>query len=419
MKHPLTIAHIHASDYGGGAETLARNIHQLHLDLGHNSFLFVGNKIGEGENVFEIPRIKGIPGGQRLARFLERELGLQYLYAPGFRNLEHILPAHIDVLHIHSLHGSNGFADIGALPSLTNKIPTLLWLNDMWMLTGHCGHSLDCDRWKIGCGKCPDLLRFPSINRDGSRMNWMRKKRILNKCTVTVAGPSRWIIDRVEESPLLSNFPTAVVPNGVDTELFRKGSRSAARAELDLPHDIPIIMLAAQYIDHYCKGTYDAIQAINDAKDIDFQVLLVGRDSEKVAALLRVPSTALPYINCASKMVTCYNASNLVLMPSLGEIFGLVAAESMACGTPVMAYATGGLPEVLGGRDTGILIPTGDVNKLSLTLRKVLGDYGMLAAMGEAASKRIRQYFELNFQAKSFIELYRSIIDTHRLGRTP
>jgi len=197
LDKPLKVVHVHVSDSGGGAEMAAYALHKKIQELGHKSWMVVGQKCTGDETVIEIPWRRGVPGLKRFALKLEKHFGLQYLYSPSFRQVHRFFPEKLDVLHIHSLHGFEGYADIGALPRLTRRWPTVMSLQDMWMLTGHCGYGTGCERWKSGCGQCPNLGLYPAIAGDATRLNWNRKLLAIRRCKLHVVPCSQWFADKV------------------------------------------------------------------------------------------------------------------------------------------------------------------------------------------------------------------------------
>ena len=140
-------------------------------------------------------------------------------------------------MHMHNLHG--GYFDLRELPYLTHRVPTVITLHDAWMLTGHCAHWFDCDRWRTGCGECPHLDTHPALLRDKSAFNWRRKRGIYERSDLRLATPAQWLADRIGESML--GVPTEeirVIPQGIDLAVFRPGDRSLARRELGLDDDL-------------------------------------------------------------------------------------------------------------------------------------------------------------------------------------
>src|SRR5204862_2786030 len=113
----------------------------------------------------------------------------------------------------------------------SHQVPLVLTLHDGWLLSGHCAHSLDCERWTIGCGHCPDLTLDPAIRRDATAYNWRRKHELFKNSRLYIATPSRWLMQKVERSMLATYVLGArIIPNGVDLPIFHPADQQAARA---------------------------------------------------------------------------------------------------------------------------------------------------------------------------------------------
>src|SRR5262249_53751295 len=113
------------------------------------------------------------------------------------------------------------YFDLRQLPWLSMRLPVVLRLADSWAFTGHCAVPGQCDRWRTGCGRCPDLATPPAVSRDATRFNWQRKRWILARPRVPGAAPSRWLMDRVQESILAPAIADArIIPDGVDLATF-------------------------------------------------------------------------------------------------------------------------------------------------------------------------------------------------------
>lgn len=405
---PLSIVHVHSTDLGGGAEHVAKDLCEAQAALGCRTRLVVGRKRTDDERVIEIPRRRGVPGAQRLAKRIERRFGLQYLYAPGFRALEEVLPEGAQVLHIHSLHGAAGYADIGALPRLARGRPCVLYLHDAWMLTGHCAHPFDCGRWETGCGRCPHLDTYPAIPRDGTRLNWLRKRWVLSRCPdLRVATPSKWLAERVRRSPIFQGRDVEVVPNGIDVDVFHPGRAERVGAVAELRPGTPVIMIAANHIENRFKNIDDAVTVLNRLEG-EVACLAVGRGAAEVAKRVRCRTVAVDYVTDRDRMAALYRSADIFLLPSLAENFPLAPIEAMACGTAVVGYATGGIPEIVDGT-AGVLVESANRSALARAVEGLLGDRSRLEALRTGAARRAKR-FSLETQARTFVELYRRMI---------
>lgn len=418
-SRPLRVALINAADKGGGAEASAYSLHRALGRLGHDSRMFVGTKHTDDENVHEIGRYRCLPGVLRVAATLERQFGWQYLYHPWFRTLGDRLGDAIDVVHIHTLwSGRLGYADVEGVPRLARSYPTVVTLRDHWLLTGHCScPALHCERWTSGCGNCPDLAIPPAVPHDGTRFNWERKRRAIQKSPIRVTAVSDWLAARVRQSPIFAGHDVHTIYNGVDVAHFYPRPKSEVRARLGLPAEAFIVMVAGQSV----EGTYNrgggavdhALNALRFSR-VTPHLLAVGRSARQVIERWAGAGTAVEYQDDPSALAEYYCSADVVLVASLWETFGRVAAEAQVCGIPVVAFATGGIPEVVADTVTGLIVERENADALGDALRRLHDDAALRHRMGVSAAKTANRRFANETIARRYIEHYRASIDQRR-----
>lgn len=417
---PLRIAIVHAADLGGGAERSVVSLHRALRERGHQSTLFVGERRSDEDGVVEIPYVRGVPGLRRAARAAERAFGWQDIYNPSFRALKGRIDGRFDVVHFNSLWGSAGYADISALPALTRSTPGVLTLREYWMLTGHCACFHDCMRWRFGCGECPDLGLAPAIPRDGTRFNWRRKRAAIAGANLEVVTISDDLKHLVESSPIFAGSSVRRIYNGIDLEVFRPTApeqRRALRLQFGFSEGERVVLIAGQSVEGIRQGIAAkyAIGALNMLGDVPgVRALVVGHSAAQVAEQLRIPHTCLPFQRQPDAMARCFQAADVCLVTSEVEAFGRIAAESQACGTPVAAFASGGIPEVVRHDVGGLVVARRDIEALAVALRRLLGDAGLHAAMALAGRRYVESTFDQRDVADQYVALYRT-----RLGRQP
>src|SRR5262249_25040689 len=195
------------SDIGGGAEKVAWDLFQSYRSRGYASWLAVGHKRSNDSDVLLIPNhelqgswsrvwlefsryLESLDGRFRAAwrlsdlirgvaeprKWLDQYRGIEDFHFPGTWRLLGLTPQLPNIVHLHNLHGD--YADPRVLPWLGQRLPVILTLHDTWLLSGHCAYSLDCERWKTGCGQCPDLTIYPAVRRDMTDYNWRRKREL-------------------------------------------------------------------------------------------------------------------------------------------------------------------------------------------------------------------------------------------------
>ena len=452
----MRILQVSTSDGGGGAEGSAWKLFQAYRDRGYNSFLAVGTKYGHDKNVVTIPNdeLRGrwtrfwisagkvlLPGNLKfrgvsrlrrlvqrpgyLGKVLNKARGYEDFDFPGTWSLLNLAEQPPDVLHCHNLHGQHGgYFDLRALPWLSRQVPVILNLRDCWLLSGHCAHSFDCDRWQSGCGKCPDLSIYPPIHCDATSFNWRRKQQIFSESRLYLTTPSKWLMERVEKSMLTSGIVMKrVVPNGVDLSIFKPANgRWLVRKNLDLPVDAKIVMFAAYGIRKNIWKDYKTMKAAvnlvsETMKDRQLIFLALGEKAkeERIGkAIIRF----IPYQRDPNLLAQFYQAADLYIHAALAETFSNTIAEAKACATPVVATNTGAVPEQITDGIMGFLTPSGDPTAMAEKIRILLEDDSLRLRMGKAGAEDVRVRFSLEHQVDQFLDWYSEVIDDWKSWRS-
>jgi glycosyltransferase involved in cell wall biosynthesis len=447
----MHIAQVNTADKAGGAESVAWQLFHAYRQLGHHSSLVVGLKRSGDASVVELRHdhlrtswsrrcaapaarigsalkpMRGIRHVEKALRLLvgqphrwwERRRGREDFDFPGTWRIASALTARPDILHCHNLHGGwleeGGYFDLAALPSLSRTFPLVLTLHDAWLLSGHCAHSFDCERWKIGCGACPDLTIYPAANRDATAYNWRRKQRIFARSRLFVATPSRWLMDRVDESMLKpACLEQRVIPNGVDLAMFTTADQREARSALGLPPDAKILLFAANGVKHNMWKDYRTMRAalariaamMNDRPVLFIALGDVGAEEAIGPARIRF----VPHQDSPSAVARYYQAADLYVHAARADTFPNTVIEAAACGLPVVATAVGGIPEqVMEGR-TGFLVPSRDDDAMAQQVVRLLEQDGLRRLMAEEARRMAQERFNLRHQVGAYLEWYESIL---------
>jgi glycosyltransferase involved in cell wall biosynthesis len=468
----MRILQVSTADIVGGAESVARRLFEGYRLLGHESWLAVGLKRTADPNVLLIPndtprniwfqlcmkvartlepwaeRTKGARGLHKLFENLskplhwaQRELGYEDFEFSGSWRLLDLVPQRPDVVHCHNLHGpyvpGGGYFDLRLLPMLSCKVPAILTLHDAWLLSGHCAHSFHCERWKRGCGKCPDLSIYPAIKRDSTAYNWRKKKEIYAKTKFFVATPSRSLMEKVQQSMLASAaVETRVIPNGVDLSIFHPADKQRVRRKLKINSDVNVLLFAANVIRQNPYKDYqtmrEAVARVSErmhGKDLLFIALGENATPERIG---RAHVQFVPYQNKPEAVAQYYQAADIYVHAAKVDTFPNTVLESLACGTPVVATAVGGIPEqvkglkVLGckfqvaGRQlngyesdqaTGLLVRPGVPVEMARAIEALLRDDSQRLRLGENARTDARERFDLNHQVKAYLDWYQEIIE--------
>jgi glycosyltransferase involved in cell wall biosynthesis len=440
----MNILQVSASDVSGGAERSAKNLAEAYRARGHGSWLAVGHKRTDDPNVFEIPndafrnaatrglrefrerhepsirRVKGLGRVANIAqvltepsRALSVALGHEDFDFPATSQLLSLTPERPDIVHLHNLHGD--YFDLRELPSLSRVVPTILNVRDGWLMSGHCAFGLSCERWKTGCGQCPDLTLFPAIPRDATAYNWQRKRQLLADSRLYVTTPSRWMMDQVDQSIIAAAaVDRRIIPNGVDVETFFPRDRAASRSAIGVDADALVLMVAANGIRHNVWKDYATLRRALEILGArrwpaELIVLAIGEDApaERTGHLeLRF----LPFQRNSERLAEFYSAADVYLHAARVESFGNVLLEARACGTPVVSTATGGIPEQVIDGETGLLVPQGDSALFAEAVNRLLMDAELRSQLSSAGLLQVRNEFTVAIQAKRFLDWYEEII---------
>ncbi len=220
MSAPLNILSFSTSDIEGGSARSANRIQTRVRALGHTSRMLVGRKSGDDADVEVVhgPSLAA-KAVDRLADRITGALALQYEYYPStHRVLRHPWLAQADVVQLYNTH--SGYLSQRIIPHLARRAPVVWRLSDQWMFTGHCAYSDACERWRTGCGRCPDLATYPGLPFDTTALLWRQKRARYARSDIAVVAPSRWIFDLARQSPLLEGKPLHLIRNGVDRARF-------------------------------------------------------------------------------------------------------------------------------------------------------------------------------------------------------
>jgi len=415
----LSILHFSTADILGGSAKAALRIHHGLAAEGHRSRMLVRHKQTDDETIESIwPRGPARLWDRAWEAFSTRS-GLQYAYVPASaRALRHRWVSEADIIQLYNIHG--GYLSPAALPRLSRQAPLVWRLSDIWPATGHCAYSGDCERWREGCGQCPDLGAYPPVRRDATAFLWRRKRAAYGKSDITLVAPSSWMEGIVRASPLLRDFPCERIATGVDAALFNMAAadaaRAAARAELNIAEDTTVILFAAHILDaNPRKGGQHLRAALNLLGPMPNCVLLlagVGGESWRGAQPLELRLAG--YRAAPGDMAKIYAAADFSVTPSLDENLANSVLESMACGRPVVAFDAGGTRDAVHHMETGYLAAAGDDAALAEGIKQFVDSGPLRQRIGRAGGDLISREFGLTRQIERLNNLYHDILARRR-----
>jgi glycosyltransferase involved in cell wall biosynthesis len=332
------------------------------------------------------------------------ELFSQARTVPGHRAVDSIPDA-----DIYNLHWINGFID--PLPFFQATDQPVVWtLHDMNPFTGGCHYTAGCRRLEDACGKCPQL--GSTTEGDLSRKVWKRKDRSYGNCekgdSLTAVADSHWLAEQARKSSLLNNVPIQTIHYGLDVRTFKPRDTEGVRTALEIPQDHRIVLFVAQSAENHRKGFDLLAEALSSLKQENITLLSIGGEQPELETTL--PHNHLGTIESDLLLSIFYSLADLFVIPSRQEAFGQTAMESMACGTPVVGFDTGGIPDMVRPGETGWLAETGNVRALRDTIEQALADDAAREQRGQRCRAVVEDEYTLKHQACQYIRLYESLV---------
>lgn len=404
----MNILHINQSDIIGGAAIAGYRLHEGLLAQNINSRLLVGIQKNSTDRVAVIPKKQWIEN--QIYRFSWR-LGFHHVHAVSTFDIpKHPFYQEADIINFHNLH--TGYFNYLAIPSLTAKKPGVFTLHDMWSLTGHCSYSYDCDRWKIGCGKCPYPDIHPSINMDNTRIEWKLKNWVYRRSNLAIVTPSNWLTEQAKKS-MLNRLPIHTIPYGIDTEAYQPIDKEKCKAELGISKGKKVLFFVAASLKDSRKGgdlLGKALQNLPTSLKAETMLMVIGDNGEDISQQFGIETLNLGYVTSDRLKSIAYSAADLFIFPTRADNLPLVLQESMACGTPMVSFKIGGVPELVRSGITGYLAEPENVKDFSNGIMELMEDEKLRDRMGEHCRAIALKEYNLELQAKRYIELYRQLL---------
>ena len=417
----MKITHVNTFYLTGGAARAAYCLHSGLRELGHDSRMLVSQKESNDPSVisFEPPfdwpiRLRRAFRRRYLARnqkvVASRSSGSTYFSDDRSQHsadaIRQVPPS--DILHLHWIAGFVDYRDFfGRVPQ---GLPIVWTLHDMNPFTGGCHFDGGCGKYLEQCGACPQIGSLD--RRDLSAHIWQRKNRAFatrSASSMHLVSPSRWLAAEAEKSTLLSRFPVTVIPYGVDTERFQPRDRRFARQLFGIPREARVVLFVADWAGERRKGLDLLVEAIRGIEDVpELCVFMIGREIAQHEIGKRL--VAFEQIRDELTMSLAYSAADLFVAPSLQDNLPNTALEALACGIPTVAFAVGGLTDIIREDDTGVLVAPGDVPALRVAIAKILKNPNRLASMAESCRRTALAEYKLVVQARNYVALYESLL---------
>lgn len=403
----INILHINTAAGKGGAAKIAHELlNKSLIQKGYNSKILVNESCLYDDSI-EILEHKN-PALHKLMHKYQRKNGLIDFYnldSFNIKNMDSYNQA--DIVHLNNLHGN--YFSLFNLPEITALKPTIWTLHDEYAITGHCAFTLNCNKWQTGCGNCPNLSAYPKLKKDTTKYLFDTKQKIYENSNFTVVCYSYWLKNKLSQS-MLKNKDIRLIYNGINEKIFVNTDKIQARKQLNLPIDKKILLFSANGgIRNPQKGGKYVLEAYNKLKNnTDILFICIGGKNKEINASNWIE---IPYINDENTMALYYSAADLFIYPSLAETFGLVIAESMSCGTPVIAFNNSAIPELITHNQTGYLAENENINDFMNGINSFLADEKLRISASGQARNTVLEKFTLDKMIDNYISLYNEVFD--------
>lgn len=342
--------------------------------------------------------------------YFSRVLGYTDVFTPEWIMLKlKRFDRRYDLAH---LHDTSRTLSPWTIKKIAERMPVIWTIHDCSPFTGGCLYPMDCNHFETGCHDCKKIGEWPLSTRfDRTGEIQQLKRSLIRHAQIQPVTPSRWMAGELARSGVFSR-PAVVIPNFVSTDIYAPSEHAlASRNEYNVPDKIFAICISAGALDDDRKGIEQAIITL-ESWSRKFHLVLMGRISPDLSERISsINHTAVGYVSDESEMARVYAMCDVFLFTSLADNLPNVILESMACATPVLAFATGGVPEMISHKEDGWLTEPMNTDGLVQGLELVFHDRDLLADWSRMARQKVLEHFNEDLFLRRHLELYRSSLD--------
>jgi glycosyltransferase involved in cell wall biosynthesis len=425
----MNIAILSTSDIQGGAAKAAFRLHNGLELIGQQSLMAVRRKKSAAPYVFEVQALA--PDGASANRFFnvvekyafhQNRTPLSNTYFtipyPGFDLSETEPILHSDVINLHWVAKFQSVESITGLLKL--RKPVVWTLHDENAYSGGCHYSAGCRNYESGCVDCPQLnvndFQLPSHVVNHKRRSWGND--------ITIVTTSKWLAECASRSLVFGQSRVEVIPNALETDIFRPLDKQETKQKLGVPTDSLCLLFGAEYHSERRKGYWKLKEALDICfKDPVFKrraqqkkiwVFTFG-DPQNQSKEIELQVKSFGYVHSDEKLAEIYSAADLYILPSLEDNLPNTMLEAMACGTPVVSFPVGGMPDMIQNGETGFVAEDMNSESLASAILKALGDHQKRKEMTVHCRRLIEANYTLAHQAKNYLKLFEELHDSRSL----
>jgi glycosyltransferase involved in cell wall biosynthesis len=417
----MRVVHFNTFEGGGGAAKASLALHRAMLGLGVDGALVVHRKTSLDVSVVGLPPTRiGMLKYKFIPRFLS---AIHYvLYRPletwsfgVFGNHSVTKHERVQEADIISLSWVSWFLDIEAIGQLLEQNKPVVWTcYDMWAFTGGCHYSGECDHFMSHCGSCPQLGN--ANGWDVSEWQWKKKEKRWDISRLTIVCPSKWLAENVRKSRLLGNARIKVIPTGIDVSVFFPMSKADARKSLGLPPDKKLVLfIASRGFKNERKGgklLEESLHVLHDMYQSDLPEVVILGHRQGVSTIQEKFTIHSREFNDDLSLARLYSACDVLVAPSKADTLPLTVLQSMACGTPCVAYDAGGMGDVIEHLNNGYLAQPFDVVDFAKGIDFMLSDALRHDSLSVESKNKIHAGFTAKHEARQYLKLYEELLSS-------
>lgn len=396
-----------ADSFGGGASKVASELTTLLTERGYDvKHLVSWSGFGYDRNVKPLygKHEKNI---RRLHYFTKKIAFPEYVpfeYLELSKQLEKENP---DIIHFHDL--SSAISPL-TLKFLSKKYKVVWTLHDCSPFTGGCLYPMSCEKYKESCGSCPQSGIWPIDSKiDTTRLGLTIKRNVHFKSNLHLISPSNWMADTAFES---KNMPVRpfVLPNGVNEKIYHPDAKAKLKkTEIQNYEGLKVILSAGDLAD-YRKGIAHSVRALEKIKKYNPLVILVGNENSELDDKLKGFNRIYTgYISDPNIMAQYFSSADVFLFCSLADNMPLSILESLACGTPVIGYKTGGIVDMIKDDYNGYLVEQEDIDGLVKALKLSMSK-NVLQRWKKSAREAVEEQYCYRKFVENHIDFYKEVL---------
>ena len=397
----MNILQINTSYQKGGAAKIAQTIHKkINKKRNHTSFFAFGRGKRSIDGIYKFTFRPEIYLHGAITRITGYEgIGTYFSTRNLINNIENI---NIDLIHLHNIHGCYlNFSFINYLKD--NNFPVVWTFHDAWPFTGNCAYFFNCEKWKNGCGNCPNLKTYPKNYIDQSKKMWKKKRKLFaSGWEPTIITPSKWLADKVKKS-FLKEHKIKVINNGVDLNDYKLYDKAKIRKRLNIPINKKVLLFVAADLENKRKGTKYFLKTLKKIANKNYLIITVGKKfKQKIDTNIDIKQ--LGYIKDKNYLSKIYSMVDLYCITSLDDNFPTTVLESLASGTPVVGFDVGGIKEQV-QNECGYVVEPKNTNELAKKIKLLLENKKLNNKMSKNARKKAVNNYSFKKMVNKYLKL--------------